>query len=298
MKKKVLVTGACGQLGYDLVKALISRGFEVIATDVFDGLTQYKNYLVMDITSPDEIRHVFQTTEPDFVIHCAAWTAVDNAELPCNVEKVDLINHVGTKFIAEACKAIGATMVYISTDYVFSGNGILPWTPDCKDFAPQNVYGKTKLLGEVEVSKILEKYFIVRISWVFGKNGNNFVKTMLNLAKKYKEIKVVDDQIGTPTYTADLAHILIDMIETDKYGYYHVTNEGGFISWYDFAKEIFKQTGLKINVIPVSTAEYGLSLAKRPLNSRMDKMKLVENGFNVLPDWKNALSRFLLESQN
>ena len=236
-----------------------------------------------------------KTVNPDVVVHCAAWTAVDLAEDEDKQDKVKAINVDGTQNIADACKKVDAKMVYISTDYVFDGQGTDPWTPDCKDYKPLNVYGQTKLGGELAVSNTLSKYFIVRIAWVFGKNGNNFIKTMLNVGKKYNTLKVVNDQIGTPTYTYDLARLLVDMIETDKYGYYHATNEGGYISWYDFACEIFKQAGYTNTVIPVTTAEYGLSKAARPFNSRLDKSKLVENGFNPLPTWQDALERYLKE---
>jgi dTDP-4-dehydrorhamnose reductase len=184
-------------------------------------------------------------------------------------------------------------MLYISTDYVFNGKGTTPWDPDCKEYEPLNVYGQSKLDGELAVSSLLDKYFIVRISWVFGINGNNFVKTMLKVGKTHKELRVVNDQIGTPTYTRDLSHLLVDMIQTDKYGYYHAANEGGYISWYDFAKEIFKIAGYPTTLIPVSTKEYGLSKAARPFNSRLGKRKLVANGFKPLPDWKDALARYL-----
>ena len=218
----------------------------------------------------------------------------DAAEDEENIEKVEKINAQGTRNIARACQKLGAVMMYISTDYVFNGEGDEPWDPDCKEYAPQNYYGETKLGGELAVSNTLNQFFIVRIAWVFGQNGKNFIRTMLNLADKgYKELRVVDDQIGTPTYTYDLARLLVDMIETDKYGYYHATNEGGYISWADFAEEIFRQANKNVKVNRVSTAEYGLSKAKRPFNSRLDKIKLVNNGFKPLPDWKNALKLFL-----
>lgn len=205
------------------------------------------------------------------------------------------VNVEGTKNIARICKEIDAKMVYTSTDYVFDGQGTEPWKPDCKEYAPLNIYGQSKLDGELAVSEILDKYFIVRIAWVFGTNGNNFIKTMLKVGKKFDTLRVVNDQIGTPTYTYDLARLLVDMIETDKYGYYHATNEGGYISWYDFACEIFRQAGYLTNVNPVTTEEYGISKAKRPFNSRLDKTKLVENGFTPLPDWQDALKRYLDE---
>lgn len=278
---KVLVTGVNGQLGHDVVEALKKRGHTVVGVDIEE----------MDITNKTDVYKIMNNVLPNAVIHCAAWTAVDAAE--DNVNACRLVNAEGTKNIAEASKSIGCKMMYISTDYVFNGRGNKPWKADCKEFAPLNVYGQTKLEGEEAVSKLLDEYFIVRIAWVFGANGNNFVKTMLNLSKKYDSIRVVNDQIGTPTYTYDLARLLTDMIETDKYGYYHATNEGGYISWYDFAKEIYKQSGIDKNVIPVTTEEYGLSKADRPFNSRLDKSKLLQNGFEPLPDWKNALRRYL-----
>lgn len=283
---KVLVTGVRGQLGFDVVNELEKRGHEAIGVDIEE----------MDITDEQQVCNVLNKVRPDAVVHCAAWTAVDAAE-DC-AEKVSLVNAVGTQNIAKTCKKIDCKMMYISTDYVFDGNGTQPWKPDCKDYKPLNVYGNTKLEGELAVANNLEKYFIVRIAWVFGKNGNNFIKTMLKVGKTHDEIRVVNDQIGTPTYTYDLARLLVDMIETEKYGYYHATNEGGYISWYDFAKEIFKQAGYSTNVIPVSTAEYGLSKAARPFNSRLDKSKLTENGFKLLPTWQDALSRYLKEINN
>lgn len=232
---------------------------------------------------------------PDAIIHCAAWTAVDMAEDDDKVEKVRLVNAKGTENIAKAAKAVDCKCLYLSTDYVFDGQGDAPWDPDCKEYKPLNVYGQTKLEGEQAISSILDKYFIVRIAWVFGLNGNNFIKTMLNIGKKYDTLRVVNDQIGTPTYTYDLATLLVDMIESEKYGYYHATNEGGYISWYDFAVEIFKQAGYDTKVVPVTTQEYGLSKAARPFNSRLDKSKLVKNGFKPLPTWQDALSRYLKE---
>lgn len=282
---KVLVTGVKGQLGYDVVNQLNKRGHQAVGVDVEE----------MDITNFAVVESVIKRENPDAVIHCAAWTAVDLAEEKENYDKVMKVNFEGTKNIATVCKDIDAKMIYISTDYVFDGTGEKPWTPDCKDYCPQNVYGESKLKGELAVSSILEKYFIVRIAWVFGLNGKNFIKTMLSVGKKFDTVKVVCDQIGTPTYTLDLSVLLADMVETKKYGYYHATNQGGFISWYDFAVEIFKRAGLKTNVLPVTTLEYGLSKAKRPFNSRLDKSKLTENGFNLLPDWKDALNRYLKE---
>lgn len=282
---KVLVTGAKGQLGYDVVNELTKRGHNAVGVDIED----------MDITDRQSVEKVIGKEKPNAVIHCAAWTAVDLAEDEDKIDSVRNVNVGGTKNIADACKAIDCKMIYISTDYVFDGQGTEPWKPDCKDYAPLNVYGQTKLDGELAVAGTLDKYFIVRIAWVFGVNGNNFIKTMLNVGKKYEQITVVNDQIGTPTYTYDLARLLVDMVETEKYGYYHATNEGGYISWYDFACEIFKQAGYSTKVKPVTTEEYGLSKAKRPFNSRLDKSKLIENGFNPLPTWQDALSRYLKE---
>ncbi len=282
---KVLVTGAKGQLGYDVVNELAKRGHTAIGVDIDE----------MDITDKHSVQMVIGKTKPDAVIHCAAWTAVDLAEDDDKIALVRAVNTDGTRNIAEVCKKLNCKMMYISTDYVFDGQGTEPWKPDCKDYAPLNVYGQTKLDGELAVVETLDKYFIVRIAWVFGVNGNNFIKTMLNIGKKYEQITVVNDQIGTPTYTYDLARLLVDMIETEKYGYYHATNEGGYISWYDFACEIFRQAGYSTKVKPVTTEEYGLSKAKRPFNSRLDKRKLIENGFNPLPTWQDALSRYLKE---
>ncbi len=284
---KVLVTGAKGQLGYDVVNELAKRGHTAIGVDIDE----------MDITDKHSVQMVIEKTKPDAVIHCAAWTAVDLAEDDDKIALVRAVNTDGTRNIAEVCKKLNCKMMYISTDYVFDGQGTEPWKPDCKDYAPLNVYGQTKLDGELAVVETLDKYFIVRIAWVFGVNGNNFIKTMLNIGKKYEQITVVNDQIGTPTYTYDLARLLVDMIETEKYGYYHATNEGGYISWYDFACEIFRQAGYSTKVKPVTTEEYGLSKAKRPFNSRLDKRKLIENGFNPLPTWQDALSRYLKETE-
>lgn len=280
---RVLVTGVNGQLGYDVVNELKSRKHEAIGVDVAE----------MDVTDKNAVNRVIGEVKPDAVIHCAAWTAVDAAEEPSNYEKVMKINADGTKYIAEACKFVNAKMMYISTDYVFNGQGESPWQADCKDYYPLNVYGVSKLSGEKAVSELLGKYFIVRIAWVFGRNGNNFIKTMLKLSETHEILRVVADQIGTPTYTYDLARLLVDMIETEKYGYYHATNEGGYISWADFAKEIFRKTGKTTQVIPVTTAEYGLSKARRPFNSRLDKSKLVAFGFTPLPTWQDALARYL-----
>lgn len=300
---KVFVTGVAGQLGHDVMNELASRGYTGVGTDLAESYSGIQDgtyvtmaeYVSLDITNKSAVMNTIKAIEPDVVVHCAAWTAVDLAEDEDKQEKVKAINVDGTQNIANACKEIDAKMVYISTDYVFDGQGTTPWQPDCKDYKPLNVYGETKLGGELAVSNTLSKYFIVRIAWVFGKNGNNFIKTMLNVGKKFDTLKVVNDQIGTPTYTYDLARLLVDMIETDKYGYYHATNEGGYISWYDFACEIFKQAGYTNTVIPVTTKEYGLSKAARPFNSRLDKSKLVENGFKPLPTWQDALVRYLKE---
>lgn len=282
---KILVTGVKGQLGYDVVNECQKRGYDAIGVDVEE----------MDITNPEAVDRVIAEANPDAVIHCAAWTAVDAAEEPENVAKVRAVNADGTQNIANVCKKLNCKLLYISTDYVFDGQGSEPWLPDQKDYRPLNVYGQTKLEGELAVANTVEKYFIVRIAWVFGVNGKNFIKTMLNVGKTHDTIRVVNDQIGTPTYTYDLARLLVDMAESEKYGYYHATNEGGYISWYNFACEIFRQAGYPTKVIPVTTAEYGLSKAKRPFNSRLDKHKLVENGFTPLPDWKDALKRYLKE---
>lgn len=300
---KVLVTGVGGQLGHDVMNELAKRGHEGIGSDIapeYSGISDGTPvtglpYVQMDITDKDHVMKVIRDINPDAVVHCAAWTAVDMAEEDENIPKVRAINAEGTRNIAEGCRETGAKMLYLSTDYVFDGQGEKPWDPDFKGYKPLNIYGQTKLEGELAVAETLEKYFIVRIAWVFGLNGKNFIKTMLNVGKTHDEVRVVDDQIGTPTYTYDLSRLLVDMIESDKYGYYHATNEGGYISWYDFTVEIYRQAGLKTRVIPVSTEEYGLSKAARPFNSRLDKSKLVKNGFTPLPTWQDALSRFLKE---
>lgn len=302
---KVFVTGVAGQLGHDVVNELHNRGIEAVGSDIHptysgiadDSAVTKVPYVQLDITNGTAVSQIVEKLQPDAIIHCAAWTAVDAAEEEENIPKVMAINVDGTKHLANAAKSVGAKMMYISTDYVFDGQGTEPWQPDCMDYAPLNVYGKSKLQGELAVSETLEKYFIVRIAWVFGLNGKNFIKTMLSVGQKYPEVRVVSDQIGTPTYTLDLARLLVDMVETEKYGYYHATNEGGYISWYDFTKEIFRQAGLSTKVTPVTTEEYGVSKAKRPFNSRLDKSKLAENGFMPLPDWKDALSRYLKEIQ-
>lgn len=311
---KVFVTGVAGQLGFDVTRELLNRGYEVTGSDMCeespysadaaDASRGKFQYLSLDITDGPAVEKNMQEIRPDVVIHCAAWTAVDAAEEEENKNKVMAVNVEGTRNIALACKKQDCKILYISTDYVFDGQGEKPWEPDCKEYQPLNVYGQSKFLGEQAVAEVLEKFFIVRIAWVFGKNGKNFIQTMLSLANKYDEIRVVSDQIGTPTYTYDLARLLVDMIETEKFGYYHATNEGGYISWFDFAKEIFKQAyeagheecgGDEMKVIPVTTEEYGLSKARRPFNSRLEKKKLVENGFVPLPDWKDALHRYLKE---
>lgn len=300
---KYFVTGVGGQLGHDVMNELSSRGYEGVGSDIaplYSGVQDGSAvcsmpYTALDITDAAAVEKIISEVKPDVVVHCAAWTAVDLAEDDDKVEKVRAINAGGTKNIAEVCKKINCKMVYISTDYVFNGQGETPWEPDCKNYQPLNVYGKTKLEGELAVSEMLKKFFIVRIAWVFGLNGKNFIKTMLNVGKTHDTVRVVCDQIGTPTYTLDLSRLLVDMTETEKYGYYHATNEGGYISWYDFTCEIFKQAGYATKVVPVTTEEYGLSKAARPFNSRLDKSKLREAGFQPLPDWQNAVRRYLNE---
>ena len=280
---KVLVTGVCGQLGHDVVNELTKRGHEAAGSDITpaysgadDGTAVTRApYVQMDITDAGAVSHALGEARPDAVIHCAAWTAVDAAE--DNEDRVRAINAGGTRHIAAACKVLGCKLMYISTDYVFDGQGETPWAPDCTDYAPLNVYGQTKLEGELAVRELVERFFIVRIAWVFGLNGKNFIKTMLSLGQKHESLRVVD------------------MIETDRYGYYHATNEGGYISWADFAGEIFRQAGMPTKVVPVTTSAYGLSKAARPFNSRLDKRKLIENGFEPLPTWQDALSRYLRE---
>lgn len=298
---KVFVTGVGGQLGHDVMNELAKRGYDGVGSDIqpeYSGLQDGSAvtrmpYIQLDITDREAVDRILTEARPDAVVHCAAWTAVDMAEDDALVEKVRAINAGGTQNIADACKKLDCKMVYLSTDYVFDGQGTEPWQPDCKDYRPLNVYGQTKLEGELAVASTLEKYFIVRIAWVFGLNGKNFIKTMLSVGQTHDTVRVVDDQIGTPTYTLDLARLLVDMIETEKYGYYHATNEGGYISWYDFCCEIYRQAGMNTKVVPVTTAEYGLSKAARPFNSRLDKRKLAEAGFQPLPEWKDALSRYL-----
>ena len=301
--EKVFVTGVAGQLGHDLIIELFRHGIISVGSDIspeYSGINDHEaiqsmHYRSMDITDKTAVEKILFEEHPSVVIHCAAWTAVDLAEEPEHKEKVHKINAEGTKNIAEVCKKINCKMIYISTDYVFNGQGETPWEPDCKDYQPLNVYGQSKLDGELAVSSLLEKFFIVRIAWVFGKNGKNFIKTMLQVAQKHDTVRVVNDQIGTPTYTSDLAKLLVEMANSEKYGYYHATNEGGYISWFDFTKEIYKQANLSTKVLPVTTAEYGISKAARPFNSRLDKSKLSEAGFSRLPIWQDALSRYLKE---
>ena len=289
---KVLVTGVKGQLGYDVVNELGKRGHDAVGVDIEE----------MDITDSASVQNVLSEVSPGAVIHCAAWTAVDDAEDEDKQDKVHLVNVTGTENIAKVCKELDCKMMYISTDYVFNGEGENYWEPDDMDRQPLNVYGQSKYEGELAIEKTLEKYFIVRIAWVFGVNGKNFIKTMLKLGKNHDKLTVVCDQIGSPTYTYDLARLLVDMIETDKYGRYHATNEG-LCSWYEFACEIFKQAAAlghseydseHLMVEPV-TADHYPSKAKRPSNSRMSKEKLSENGFERLPSWQDAVSRYLKE---
>ena len=307
---KILVTGVAGQLGHDVMNELAGRGHEPIGSDIApvysgadDGTAVTSlPYIPMDITDSEAVKNIIHEMRPDAVIHCAAWTAVDAAEEEENKPKVHAINTLGAAYIAQACKDVDAKIVYLSTDYVFDGQGETPWDPDCKDYKPLNVYGETKLAGELAVEEATDRFFTVRIAWVFGTNGKNFIKTMLNVGKRFDTLRVVNDQIGTPTYTYDLARLLVDMVETDKYGYYHATNEGGYISWYDFTKEIFRQAVAlghteygedRLTVHSVTTEEYGLSKAARPFNSRLDRSKLVTNGFEPLPTWQDALARYL-----
>ena len=309
---KVLVTGVAGQLGHDVMNELNKRGIEGIGSDLAetysgaaDGSAVTKMpYISLDITDEEAVEKAITGIKPDAVIHCAAWTAVDLAEDEDKKDLVFRINEEGTRNMAKYSEAVGAKFMYISTDYVFDGQGENPWEADCKEFAPLNVYGESKLRGELAVSSNSSRFFIVRIAWVFGTNGKNFIKTMLNVGRTHDKLKVVCDQVGTPTYTYDLARLLVDMILTEEYGYYHATNEGGYISWYDFAKEIFRQAALlgheefdenHLSVEPVTTAEYGVSKAVRPFNSRLDKSKLEKCGFTPLPSWQDALNRYLRE---
>ena len=308
---KIFVTGVSGQLGRDVMVELLRRAHLAIGTARQIDNVELPQHMgssdldemepklcILDLADEKAVKSEIKIQKPDAVIHCAAWTDVDGAEDRNNWERVRAVNVRGTKNVAEAAKAVGAKMVYISTDYVFNGQGTTPWDPDCKDYAPLNVYGKSKLEGELAVSELLKKYFIVRIAWVFGVNGKNFIRTMLRVGQTHDEVRVVNDQIGTPTYTLDLSRLLVDMIGTDRYGYYHVTNEGGYISWYDFTKEIYRQAGLSTKVTPVTTQEYGLSKAARPFNSRLDRSKIVKNGFTPLPDWRDALARYLKVLKN
>ena len=302
---KVYVTGVCGQLGHDVMNELARRGHEGLGSDlapVYSGMQDGSAVCAMpyerlDITDAEAVRKSLLRAQPDAVIHCAAWTAVDAAEEAENRDKVRAINAGGTRHVAQVCRELGCMMMYISTDYVFDGQGEDPWQADCENFAPLNVYGQTKLEGELVVRELVEKYFIVRTAWAFGLSGDNFIKTMLRLGQTHSTLRVVNDQVGTPTYTLDLARLLVDMIETDRYGTYHATNEGGYISWYDFACEIFRQAEMPVTVQPVTTTEYGQPRAARPFNSRLDKAKLVESGFVPLPDWRDALGRYLKEMQ-
>ena len=324
---RFFVTGVNGQLGHDVMNELNKRGYEGVGSDLSEAYAGVADgsavttmpYVGLDITDQAAVQKAIEEAKPDVVIHCAAWTAVDAAEDEDKQATVRRVNVDGTRNIAEACKVLDCKMLYLSTDYVFDGQGTKPWQPDCKDYKPLNVYGQTKLDGELAVASTLDKYFIVRIAWVFGLNGKNFIKTMVNVGKTHDEVRVVCDQIGTPTYTYDLARLLVDMCETEKYGYYHATNaelpeagtdvgdeqtghaktgpKTGYISWYDFCVEIYRQYGLTTKVTPVTTAEYGLSKAARPYNSRLDKKKLVENGFTPLPVWTDAVSRYLKEAE-
>ncbi len=304
---RIFVTGACGQLGHDVVNEAASRGYEPIASDITpeysgadDGsFAVSAPYLPLDITDETAVQNHITELHPDVIIHCGAWTAVDTAEDEENRPKVFAVNAGGTRNIARTAKNIGAKIVYLSTDYVFNGEGTRPWEADDQCCSPLNIYGQSKLEGELAVRESTDKFFIVRTSWVFGLSGNNFVKTILRVGKSHLQVRVVSDQIGTPTYTPDLARILLDMAETEKYGIYHVTNseteKDSYISWFDFTEEIYKQAGLDTEVIPVTTSEYGLSKARRPFNSRMDKQKLIREGFTPLPDWKDALHRYLMQ---
>ena len=328
---RFFVTGVNGQLGHDVMNELNKRGHEGVGSDLSEAYAGVADgsavttmpYVGLDITDQAAVQKAIEEAKPDAVIHCAAWTAVDAAEEEDKQATVRRVNVDGTRNIAEACKTFDCKMLYLSTDYVFDGQGTKPWEPDCKDYKPLNVYGQSKLDGELAVASTLDKYFIVRIAWVFGLNGKNFIKTMINVGKTHGEVRVVCDQIGTPTYTYDLARLLVDMCETEKYGYYHATNaelpeektsqtgsevpeqepsratgpKTGYISWYDFCVEIYRQYGLTTKVTPVTTAEYGLSKAARPYNSRLDKKKLVENGFEPLPAWTDAVSRYLKEAE-
>ncbi|MBQ7999940.1 MAG: dTDP-4-dehydrorhamnose reductase [Ruminococcus sp.] len=289
---KVLVTGASGQLGQDVILQLREDGHTAIGTDIND------EFLPMDITDIDKVHNTLHSINPDAVIHCAAWTAVDSAEDLENQKKVFDINHKGTENIATVCKELDIKLLYTSTDYVFNGEGTTPWDADCDNYAPVNIYGKSKLHGELAVSSTLTKFFIVRIQWVYGAGGKNFIKTMLNVGKRYECVKVVNDQIGSPTYTKDLARLFSEMIVTDKYGYYHARNEGNFVSWYDLTCKLYKLLDYSTKIVPVTTEEYGLSNARRPKNSRLDTSKLAQYGFTPLPDWEDAVERYIKELEN
>ena len=301
---KVFVTGVGGQLGHDVMNELAHRGYEGIGSDIkpeYSGIQDGSPvttmpYIGLDITDKAAVMSAVKEIGPDVIVHCAAWTNVDGAEDPANKPLVHKINVEGTQNMADAAKAVDAKIVYLSTDYVFDGQGTAPWKPDDKNYAPLNYYGQTKLEGELAISSTTDKYFIVRIAWVFGLNGKNFIKTMVNVGRTHDTVRVVSDQIGSPTYCYDLARLLVDMIETDKYGYYHATNEGEYISWYDFTCEIYRQAGMDTKVIPVTTEEYGLSVAARPFNSRLDRSKLLCEGFEPLPAWQDAVARYLKEA--
>lgn len=302
---KVLVTGVGGQLGSDCLKELAARRHVALGTDVKErrailqdlSVLGEPSFVRLDVTDYDDVKKTAEDFRPDAVVHCAAWTSVDDAEAEENFDKVDQINRLGTMYVAEAVKKVDAKMVYISTDYVFDGSGRRPWNPDGERYAPLNVYGRSKLDGEYAVSAVLDKFFIVRTAWLFGLNGNNFVKTMIGVGKRQDVVRVVNDQVGSPTYTRDLARLLVDMIESEKFGRYHATNEGDYVSRYDFCREIYRQIGLKTRVVPVTSAEYGGDRAVRPLNSRLDKKKTTESGFVPLPPWQDALGRFLRETR-
>lgn len=277
---KILVTGNKGQLGHDVILQAKERGIDAVGVDVAE----------MDITDQGQVEQVISRGNYDAVVHCAAWTAVDKGEEPELFETVEAVNATGTGYIAKVCKELDIPLMYFSTDYVFDGQGTRPWKED-DEKNPLNVYGLTKSEGEDYV-KDNPKFFTLRISWVFGLNGANFIKTMLRLGKERDTITVVDDQVGLPTYTYDLARLVLDMIVSDQYGVYHVSNSGNYISWYDFAKEIFKQAGLKVKVVPVGSDQYPAK-AKRPTNSRLDMSKLEQSGFTPLPAWQDALARYL-----
>lgn len=299
---KFFVTGANGQLGRDVMNELYERGLEAIGSGSRPcceiGAARVIPYVQLDISDAEAVGKALDRLRPDVVVHCAAWTAVDAAEEDENLDRVWAVNAQGTRNIAEGCRRLGCKLIYISTDYVFDGGGETPRRPEEQDFSPLNMYGKSKLAGEQAVRELAEKYFIVRTAWVFGLNGGNFVKTMLRLAERGEPIRVVNDQMGRPTYTKDLARLLADMALTEKYGCYHATNQGGYISWYDFACEIFRQAGKNVDVLPVSSRDYGASRAARPLNSRLDCGKLAEAGFALLPNWRDALARYLKEIEN